>query len=252
MERRNIGWALTAILMLGSAAGLDASAIYSGTVAGTWSDPVLTGSTIRADTGAPTFLDNTIDARCNLSPCLGPPADQPEPPPFLGYGADTVAWGILDASFMTFTGAAFDSIPSDTDFKVGTITYRNATSGTNRLIFAVTLRLVFTMTLGDQVDPLDISVPITTTSNFGTAEQNADFVGPFDTPAQLTFNVYEDATATADLYGRIVGDPQLSPQYLLSTSPGGFIGTGLPAPEPGTLGLMGAALLGMAARRRLG
>jgi hypothetical protein len=81
---------------------------------------------------------------------------------------------------------------------------------------------------------------------------DADFI-TFDV-FPVTFNVLEGHTASADLFGTIVGDPSLTItgiQLVPGQGNNGFIGQGQPPlPETGsTLGLMGLALLGLAATR---
>ena len=233
----------------------EAAPSYSGSIQGQWTSPVLSGSLIDAATGTVTFVDNTATAACNLSPCPRAPATFPG-----GGGGATVAWGdgaTADrTSVVRFTGATFVNVAPDTLFDLGTLTYTNGTSDLNSLIFGASLTLTALLTdpLGTTVDSFLLQLGITTTNNTGTTAQNADFIdfrNSLGTTAPVTFNVFEGATATAILSGRIIGDPMLFATQI-TIAPGsagsGFIGSGIPPlaiPEPSTwwLGLAGLALL---------
>jgi hypothetical protein len=62
-------------------------------------------------------------------------------------------------------------------------------------------------------------------------------------------NVFEGATATFILEGEIVGDPMLNLVHVI-IAPGsedaGFVGTGLPIPEPSTSALLSMGMAGLA------
>lgn len=212
----------------------------SGQLRGIFSDPVvLTGSTLDGATAAPTFFNNSATGF------------------FSGIGTNVFNWGTgafaLNQSTLTFVGNTISGQASDQPFSLGTISYTNGTSDLTSLVFGVDLTLSVP---GDgSVTPLTSHIKIVTSSNTGTTAQNADFVG--FTSFAATFNVFESATAFANLNGRFVGDPMIQLDGF-SLQPGqgvnGFIGAGgLPqaVSEPGSFALLGLGLaFGALLRRR--
>jgi hypothetical protein len=98
------------------------------------------------------------------------------------------------------------------------------------------------------------------TSNLGVdpvADADSIKLDGFSTANPIFYNVFEGATATADIFGRIVGDPQL--QFIeIRLAPGqegnGFLSQGISGvPDSGaTLMLFGGALaVLLVARRKL-
>lgn len=216
-----------------------ASPVYIGQFVATWSDPVLSGNTIDGMTGAPSFRDNSATAACNVSGCPNGVG--------VSLGSTTLAWGVNpDSSTLNFDGHFFDE-PPDTVFDMGKVTFFNGTSDLSTIIFGATLNLTYVPCsfCGPTalVNSLPISVPIVTTANTGTALQNADWVGPFGTSKPLTFNVLEGFNADAELWGKIIGDPDFVPTLLVTTDPNAFIGNGQPVglPEPASLILVMSA-----------
>ena len=114
---------------------------------------------------------------------------------------------------------------------------------------------------GDLLDPATRNTFFgdSTTQNTGaTPEQDAAFLdfgtGTFGTVNPVSFKVLEEATATAILYGSVVGDPQLSPFSVVldpASVGSGFIGSGVPpVPEPATQGLLAVGLAALWGLRR--
>ena len=248
---------LAASVLLASAGSHAGSVSYSGSIQGQWTSPVLGGSLIDGATGAVTVRDNTMTASCNLSPCPR------VPPNFTSGGASsTVAWGqggaALQTSTIVFTGDSFANVAPGALFQLGTLTYANGTSDLDSLIFGATLTLTAVRNDGGPaVDPFVVLVGLTTTNNTGTAAQNADFVdfgNGLGTTQPVTFNVYEGATATAILSGRIVGDPMLFATQIgiaPGSSDAGFIGPlAVPEPSSGLLCLTSLVLLARLRARR--
>ncbi|HLG89387.1 MAG TPA: choice-of-anchor K domain-containing protein [Alphaproteobacteria bacterium] len=245
-------WILCGAILLCGTHHAVADATLTGVVSGTWSDPVLSGNIIDGATGVPIFMDNSATAACDIAGCpngVGGP-----------FGADTLVWGTNPtSSTVNINGHFFSDVPLNTVFDAATITYFNGTSNTTTLIFGATLHLRFLAPFDevapDVADPFDIPIDIVTTANTGTAAQNADWIGPFGTPAPLTFNVLEGENSQAELYGMFVEDPQFQPELLVSLDANGFIGNGLPVgvPEPGGWPILligAAAAAGANVRRR--
>ncbi len=215
---------------------------YSGTVNGTFSNPILTGNVINTD-GTPLFEDNTNTAFYVLTP--------------LSPSNDTISWGSSSAtppppgfSFLNFQGASYTNEPVNTPFLLGTISYVNGSSDLTTLIFGATL----TMDLGNGIDIKTTAISIDTTANTGlSAARDADFVSFSGLPN--TFNVVEGQQATADIYGEIVGDPTVTLTKIeldANSAPGaGFIGNGVGGvPEPAEWLMLLAGFFGLGSSLR--
>jgi hypothetical protein len=263
--KKAISTYVSAILLSASAVfSAHAGALYSGQITGRWSAAVVSGSTKEGSNPAIVeFSDNSATAFCNLSNC-------PNQLTASGSGA-RLLWGTFDdatpaSSTVTFQGSSFSNVRTELRnalgqvtqasdiFQLGTLTYTNGTSYLDSLIFGSTLTLSGSLVGTDEVIiPFTIQLGIETTTNSGTAEQNADFLffsNQLGTVSPVSFNVYEGQTASAIVWGRLVGDPVLLATGL-TLSPGsagsGFIASGaIPAagvPAPSALVLMLTGLL---------
>jgi hypothetical protein len=250
-------------LSMSTAFSAHSAALYSGQITGTWSTAVTSGNAKEGENPGIVYpTNNSTSAYCNLSNC---PNKLTVPS---GSGA-TLIWGDSDdatppSSTVTFKGSSFSNVKTELRdaqgkitqasdiFQLGTLTYTNGTSGLDTLIFGSTLTLAGSL-IGttEKIDPFVIQLGIDTTLNSGTPEQNADFLffaNQLGTTAPVSFNVYEGQTATAIVWGRLVGDPILLATGL-TLAPGsagaGFIANGaitsanVPAPNAIALILVG-------------
>jgi hypothetical protein len=232
-------------LFLGDPAVGRASPSYTGVIQGSFGDPVLSGNIISLSR-LPVFQDNTATAFYTTN------YDS-------ATNAASLTWGTgaftIPSSILVFQGAAFSGVAPGQEFALGTLSYTNGTSNLNSLIFGATL----TMQVGDGLGgvlPITAavsSVSIYTTVNGGvSAFLDADSVTL--SPSTTFYNVYEGASATAILYGSIIGDPELHFNSIaLAPNQGGngFLSPGLPAlPEPSGLSLAALAVAAVLGRRR--
>jgi hypothetical protein len=254
--RRFSASALFAGAMISSVVASTAQAdeLFSGTVTGTWINPVLSGTGFDGATGAPQTFDNTGTAACNISGCPSNVANS--------YGSNTVAFGTNpDASTVTFTGHSFQDVPLNKDFNAFQLTFFNGTSDASTVIGGATLQLRFNMTLGT-IENFDMMFQFVQTANTGTTDlENADFVfasvvdpnNPTVISPQAVY-VSEGKTTSWEVFGVILNDPQFRPTgFELSDLNNGVIGLPLGAvPEPSTWAMMilGFAGVGFMSYRR--
>lgn len=218
----------------------------SGTVTGQWSNPILSGNLILTD-GSTAFFDNSTTAVfsvLNVTDGSGPST----------FSSGAFPDGSQPFSFLSFAGATLSNAPLNTPVLLGRLTYINGTSSLDSITFGATLTLsVLNL---PTVLPLVATANLLTTQNTGTDPFfDADFLS-LDVLFPASFNVFEGQTATADLFGRFVGNDQLQ-LTSIQLSPGetgGFIGGGATTtiPEPSTLAasLIGLAGLALYARKR--
>jgi hypothetical protein len=166
---------------------------YSGTVTGSFDDPVLSGAYLQVGTHLPVSRDNTGTAAVS------------------GIGTSSLVWSDDTArpaspSTLAFTGDSFSDVAPGQVFPLGTLTYFNGSNGPAALIFGVTLHL----SSGDGVTPFAAPADIVSTQN-GNLDRVADadrlFFGNFEAPS--TLSAFEGAAASAIVYGKIVGDARL-------------------------------------------
>lgn len=220
----------------------------SGTVIGTWSNPALTGNLLLSN-GQPQFFDNTTTAIYSITNS----AD--------GLSGSALTYGYNVASpqpfsVLTFFGSTLTNVPGDTPVRLGTMTFLNGTSDLNTLIFGAQLTL--SVKNNPSVDPLVATGTILTTQNTGFDPNFDADVFYFDVLFPSTFNVFEGNSATADIYGKFVGDPQiqLTSVQVAPGETGGFIGQGIPSPVPEPesviMAIAGLAAMAIFSRTRRG
>jgi hypothetical protein len=255
---------LTAALCLGvTHTGHAVQINFSGTVAGTFSSPVLHGTVIDAN-GNPQAVNNggpPVTAVCSLSPCI---VSQP-----LGSGSNTFTWGNTPTfSSLVFTGATLQGQASNTIFTIGTFAYHNGENAQDSLVFEVDFDLSL---LGvNDVKPAHNHLILTARNNLAPeprdsvefkaspTSSSSEFCTTPTVPVPtitcsnvtMLLLVPEGMTSTATLKGFIAADPEFMFEggTLPANDPGSLII--VPVPEPGSLILLGLGLGGIALTRR--
>ena len=186
---------VAAVLLSLTVHRVKAAPSYFGAIDAAFSDPVLSGFSLDLNRN-PVFTDNTATAVFSISNNTSSAT----------YSTGDDAGGAGAPTVITFTGASFSGVAPDEVFKLGTITYTNGTNFINSLTFGATLSLSVNPT--QSITPAISNFSLLTTTNGG--------ISPFLDADSLVFpqlgvqfNIFEGATATASVYGRIVGDPQL-------------------------------------------
>ncbi len=221
--------------------GTASAGTVSGLVTGTWLNPVRSGNLINVD-GSNGPQDNSASAVSSTSPSND-----------LKWGTNIQTPPPAIYSEVLFQGSNLTNVPSGQEVVLGTLTFLNGSSTLESLLFGAMLRISVP---GDPtVTPLDALMQIYTTVNSGTCVPcDADFIQFTNVSIGNTLNVNEGATATFNVFGKFVGDPQIAlTRYALAPgSSGGFVGNGQPSavPEPATSALIAGGLAAMAIIRR--
>ena len=231
------------------------------TIIGVFGGVTVNGNVLHIpDASSTTYYDNTGRAVYGIVNSTNPATTGS--PPIQSTGS-TLTWGDDNggagaSSILNFFGAV---IPSSIDqpFRVGRLTYSNGTSSLTSLIFGATISFYDGSISAANFLGTD-TIVINTTSNLGqSTAQDADYLNICGNQSNICGSSIEAIESsqggtglTVDLFGVIVGDPQL---FLTSAmvTPGqsptmnGFIGNDLPAalPEPSTVTLVGASMLAM-------
>ena len=229
---------LTLALALLAAPAARADMVYSGTIQGSFSNPILAGNVINL-AGVPTFQDNTGTAAYSIVNN--------------GSVASIISGdnngGSGSPSIITFTGSAFSGVTPGQLFQMGTLTFNNGTSTLTSVIFGGTLTFGVVGSPGITVATTDFSLVTTANGGF-SAVQDADYLG-FPAPVSINFNVYENSGATAIVMGRIVGDPVLefTGLDLDPNEENGFLSEPNPVPAPAGVVLLGSGAVCLIGRR---
>ncbi len=181
-------------------------------------------------------------------------------PDFTGDGTNSITAGLAGSGSApnqwTFFGASFTDIAPGQVFLLGQLEFFNGTTAVGTDVFGGDLTLNFDLTLGTAVTPLTLHYDHIGTVNTGDQHHDADWLNFFQ--VNTSFHVYENDSAFANIYGRIVGDPyadgitfQLVPD--VNGNINGFLGPNQPAvPGPPAMGPFLLGTLGLARRRLRG
>ena len=202
-----------------------------------------TPSTAQTFSGNSSGTFGTPDAGSNINPV------------FSGVGTNTFNWGApsgTPANELSFTGNSFSG-ELNSLFAVGDLTYFNGSVAADTLVDSVPLDIALDFGQPDSVSQVfRFDFNLFSTLNTGTAEENADFVTPSNSfgdrsitfggteyTLQLTgfsqdggntivdrFNVLENESTTAAIYGKITTKPVPEPSSVLGILALGALGGG--------------------------
>jgi hypothetical protein len=258
-------WALTIGACLASGSAM-ADGVQGSTIIGVFGGITTNGFVLNDPSlGQTTYFNNTA-ASSSIVNSVNPATTGT--PPIQSTGSALI-WGDNNGgagqpSTLDFFGA---TIPSDINqnFLLGRLTFGNGTSSLTSLIFGATISFYAgSVSLQNFLGTDTIS--ITTTSNLlQSTAQDSDYINICGNQSNIcgsSIQAVESSQGgnglTVDLYGTIVGDPQLFIN-LVTLAPGqsettnGFIGDSVPpVPEPSTWAMMilGFAGVGFMAYRR--
>ena len=274
--------ALAVVGMFGSGHA-EADVLAGQQIIGVFSNPVFSGNILNDPSlGQTTFMDNSSSSAATDNVITNN-----------GSSSSTLSWGAqppgtinpaFQYSQLTFSGAL--TTGNSSQFQIGTISYLNGTSSLDSLIFGAQISFYAGSVSAANFLGSDSIVINTTNNQFSPAtdltqqqlEADADYInicGNGSNICNKSIEAYEDVDqwfvnefpfnpdgsiqltpVTANLFGTIVGDPQLTlTDVTLASDPTitGVIGAQGPlaaVPEPGTLALLSSALIGFGAIRR--
>jgi len=179
-------------------------------------------------------------------------------PVYSGDGTDSIVAGVpapgSEPDQWEFLGASFSNVQEGQTFLLGQLEYFNGTDELGTDLFGGDLTLNFDLTDGTSVDPLTLQYQHISTVNIGNEIHDADWLN--FSQINASFHVYENDWATANVYGRIIGDPYaggLTLQILPDANGdfNGWIGPSEPVvPAPAAVAPFLLGVCGVLKRRR--
>lgn len=219
------------VMLAGPVAPCSAEQLYSGTIFGAFSDPILSGDVL-VPAGHPLFTDNGSTAVYSIVNSSG----------IAEYRSGNDLGGSGRPSTITFQGAPFVDVAPREEFELGTIRFFDGTSSLDSLTFGVTL----TLWVAGQPSITPISVLIklqTTVDDSDSANKHPDFIWLPISSTKSQIHIQNGTNATVHITGRIIGDPRLYVGGLSLDSSSSDTASITAVPLPGTLPL---AIVGMA------
>lgn len=206
-----------------------ADTLYSGQVAGSFVDPVLSGNII--SNGNPVPYDNSTTAV------------------YGGIGGHAIRWGdnyfgMGSPSYLVFTGNDFSNVPANTPFVLGTLYYFDGVNSLASVIFGANLVVsIPNLTAnGNPATFIPDSLPfgiITTQNTSGNAYLDADYVNFYGVGE---IGAFEQASLEAELVAEMTGTG-VGP-ITWKIPPGQTPGDPTPEPNSALLLALGLALAG--------